>query len=169
MPNCTGSSDINDDIALEVTLGTPDGATGYAFDFNFYTHEYPEYVCTEFNDQFVALASPAPSGAINGNISFDSKSNPVSVNIAFFDVCDGCAQGTDAMQGTGFDSWGNGPADAGATGWLTTEAPLDGAETITIRFAIWDTGDTALDSTVLIDNFRWIDGEVDVETVPVPK
>ena len=35
----------------------------------------------KLNDQFIALVDPAPKGAINGNISFDSLSNPVSVNV----------------------------------------------------------------------------------------
>ena len=28
-------------------------------------------------------------------------------------------------------------------------------EALTLRLAIWDAGDELLDSTVLIDNFRW--------------
>jgi hypothetical protein len=107
-------------------------------------------------------------GSINGNISFDSMNNPVSVNIAFFDVCSGCPQGTAALQGTGFDgSWGD---DAGATSWLKTSAPVTGGKEITIRWAIWDTGDTAWDSTALIDDFSWIanGGTVAIGTKPVP-
>ncbi|MBP7292348.1 MAG: hypothetical protein KBB21_37315, partial [Nannocystaceae bacterium] len=117
-----------------------------------------------FNDQYIALVDPAPMGSINGNISFDSMSNPVSVNIAFFDVCSGCALGTGELAGTGFDTWD----DAGATSWLVTTAPVDGGDEFTIRFAIWDTGDSAWDSTVLLDNFRWLagGGEVDVGTEP---
>ena len=97
--------------------------------------------------------------------------NPVSVNIALFDVCEGCMLGTDELLGTGYDTWGfGGLADAGATGWLVTTAPVDGGSTFTIRFAIWDTGDTAFDSTALIDNFRWQAdaGSTTVDTQPVP-
>ena len=52
-----------------------------------------------------------------------------------------------------------------------TTAPVEGGSEFTIRFAIWDTGDTALDSTVLVDNFRWSADPVgiDTETVPDPK
>ena len=166
VPGCSGLDNINDDIALEVELLTPSNATGYSFDFRFYSFEYPEWVCTAYNDQFIALVSPPPMGAISGNISFDSMTNPVSVNIAFFDVCDGCPLGTAAMQGTGFNVWD----DAGATDWLVTQAPVDPASNVTIRFAIWDTGDAAWDSTALIDNFQWIAnaGTVTIGTVPVP-
>ena len=51
-------------------------------------------MCTPFNDQFIALVAPEPQGSINGNISFDQTGNPVSVNIAFFDVCDTQNTGT---------------------------------------------------------------------------
>ena len=167
VPGCLGSQEINDDVALEVEIRTPTNATGYSFDFTFYSFEYPEWVCTSFNDQFIALVDPAPEGSVNGNISFDSQSNPVSVNIAFFEVCPGCPLGTAELQGTGFDVWD----DAGATGWLMTQAPVEGGQIVTIRFAIWDTGDAAWDSTVLVDNFQWIAdaGTVTIGTVPVPK
>ena len=164
VPECPGSSSINDDYALELTLRAPSNATGFQFDFDFYSYEYPEWVCTSFNDQFIALVEPQPEGSIDGNVSFDGVGNPVSVNIAFFDVCDGCALGTDELTGTGFDQFN----DAGATSWLSTTSPVEGGSEFTIRFALWDTGDSAYDSTVLVDNFRWIadGGTVDVGTNP---
>ena len=91
----------------------PTNATGYSFEFNFYSFEYPEFVCASFNDQFIALVQPPPMGSVNGNICFDSQSNPVSVNIAFFDVCLGCPLGETELIGTGFDTWD----DAGATSY----------------------------------------------------
>lgn len=166
VPGCSGSTAINDDIGLDVTLRAPTNATGFKFNFDFYSFEYPEWVCTSFNDQFIALVNPPPMGSINGNISFDSMNNPVSVNIAFFTVCAGCQLGTNDLVGTGFDVWN----DAGATSWLQSQAPIQGGSVFTIRFAIWDTGDSAFDSTVLIDNFQWIanGGTVVVSTDPVP-
>jgi hypothetical protein len=164
VPACPGLSNINDDIALEVTLRAPTNATGYAFSFDFYSFEYPEWVCTAYNDQFIALVDPPPVGSINGNISFDAMTNPVSVNVAFFEVCAGCPLGTAELTGNGFDIWD----DAGATSWLATTAPVDAGQEVTIRFAIWDTGDSAWDSTALVDNFRWIadGGTVTVGTTP---
>jgi hypothetical protein len=168
VPGCPGSPNINDDVALEVQLRAPTNATGYSFEFTFYSFEYPEWVCTSYNDQFIALVSPPPMGSIDGNICFDSMTNPVSVNIAFFQVCSGCPLGTTELQGTGFDLWN----DAGATSWLLTTAPVTGGELLSIRFAIWDTGDSAWDSTALIDNFKWIatpGTPVVVGTIPVPE
>src|SRR6185503_3207561 len=83
VPGCTPSPDIFDDVALDLKIRTPKNATGYSFNFKFYSFEFAEWVCTSFNDQFIALVTPAPPGSINGNISFDSKNNPVSVNIGF--------------------------------------------------------------------------------------
>lgn len=168
VPSCAGSTNINDDVALELSVRAPTNATGYSFDFKFYSNEYPEWVCTSFNDQFIALVNPAPMGSVNGNISFDGASppNPISVNVGtFFNVCSGCALGTAELQGTGF---GDGE---GGTNWLQTLAPIGGGETFSIRFAIWDTGDSAYDSTTIIDNFQWVanGGTVTVGTNPVPE
>ncbi|WP_437329547.1 choice-of-anchor L domain-containing protein [Sorangium sp. So ce381] len=164
-PACSPSANINDDIALELVIRTPTNATGYEFAFKFYTFEYPEFVCDAFNDQFVALATPAPPGSLNGNLSFDSVGNPVSVNISFFEVCKDCPLGTDELEGTGFGLWN----DAGATGWLRTQAPVTGGEELKLRFMIFDTGDDRLDSTALVDGFKWVanGGTVPLETAPV--
>jgi hypothetical protein len=149
---CSISSNINDDVAYEIQLRAPSNVTGVGFDFFFYSFEYPEWVCTSFNDQFVAIVSPAPAGAINGNVAYDVNGNAVSVSGALMQVCSGCTLGTSELVGTGFDVWN----DAGGTGWLTAAFPITGGEEFIIRFMIWDTGDSAYDSTVLIDNLRWV-------------
>ena len=190
VPNCSGSTSINDDVALDLKIRAPTNATGYSFKFKFYSFEFPEWICTSFNDQFIALVNPAPQGSINGNISFDSKTNPVSVNIAFFDVCDPasisiwaadcfggcppppnpyCPSGIGELQGTGFLEWDS-FSYAGGTSWLQTQAPIKGGQEFSIRFAIWDTGDQALDSTAVIDDFQWIanGGTVTIGTEEIP-
>lgn len=173
---CGTSEFIYDDMALEVQMRAPSNAVGYGFDFRFFTFEYPDYVCSSVNDQFIALVNPAPMGSLNGNIAFDNMNNPVSVNIAFFDVCnvpgDPCQANSAEMGGTGFDVWNCGFNDgyAGGTSWLHTQAPVTGGQTFTIRFAIWDTGDSLLNSTSIIDNWVWIanGGTVMIGTTPVP-
>jgi hypothetical protein len=95
-PNCSPTSVIADDVALELQIRVPSNATGYSFSFKFYSFEFPDWVCDThgYNDQFIALVTPPPmgayipSGSSAGNISFDSNNNPVSVNLGFFDVCD---------------------------------------------------------------------------------
>src|SRR5690606_24252164 len=118
------------------------------------------------NDVFATILAPRPAGQSNGNVSFDQEGNPVSVNNAFVRVCDcaggppcsappdfptidyTCALGADELEGTGFEG-------RAATGWLTTEAPIEPGEDVTLRFVVYDAGDHILDTTVLIDNFRW--------------
>ena len=95
-PSCPPTKVISDDIALELKLRVPTNATGYSLDFKFYSFEYPDWVCDShgYNDQFIALVSPAPvgsyvpAGSSGGNISFDGNHHPVSVNLGFFDACD---------------------------------------------------------------------------------
>ena len=45
--------------------------------------------------------------------------------------------------------------DGGGTGWLTTSGNVQPGEIMTLRIAIWDTSDDALDSMAVIDNFKW--------------
>lgn len=187
-PSCPIVDTIFDDIALQVQIRVPSNATGIAFDFKFHSFEYPDYVCdtSGWNDEFVALVSPAPtgsyvpSGSSFGNISFDSANNPVSVNIGYFDVCDPstpsrfassckkgggtcpalpspyCPLGLSELTDTGFDVWHSKVGPGGATRWLRSQAPVTGGSTITVRFAIWDAGNAQFDSTVLLDNVHWI-------------
>ena len=56
----------------------------------------------------------------------------------------------------------------GGTGWLTTKAPVQPGETITLEFRIWDTGDSAYDSSVLLDNWTWETTDTSVGTVRPP-
>jgi hypothetical protein len=95
-PACPPTQAIADDVALEVTIRVPTNATGYSFNFKFYSFEFPDWVCdtSGYNDQFIALVTPppkgsyVPSGSTGGNVSFDSSGHPVSVNMGYFDVCD---------------------------------------------------------------------------------
>lgn len=187
---CAVSNVTNDVINVKLKLKAPDNAKGFQFDFNFMSSEWPNFVCSDFNDSFIAvLSAKSFNGGVADNISFDSKNNPVSVNNGFFDRCTpnsktGCADGAKAgtaacgagaseLAGTGFGLTSFGcenplsfkqVTQGGATGWLTTQAPIEPGEEFELDFMIWDTGDQALDSSVLIDNFRWIAGEAKLGT-----
>jgi hypothetical protein len=122
---------------------------------------------------------PQPPNLPDANIAFDQDGNPISVNNSYFQVCEPgvhngrtftCPLGPSDLIGTGFEatSMCASGGTPGATGWLETTVPVQGGSIIELRFAIWDTGDAILDSTVLIDNFTWSLEEVDIpETVPV--
>jgi len=175
----------NDSVGLQIEVRTPSNAHGIAFDFYFLTYEWPQYICSPYNDFFVALLTPPPPNQPTANISFDSQSNPVSVNNAFLEICgcEGnppnpciaggksftCALGNVDLIGTGF-GFDHAGQDHGATGWLNTQAPIEPGSTMSLRWAVYDSGDGVLDSTTLIDNFRWIaDAGTPTKTTPIPR
>lgn len=193
---CSQAPETNDVIDLKLELKAPPNASGIKFDFNFYSGEWPAYICSPFNDGFLAyLSSKGFNGGTPDNISFDAKKNPVSVNNGFFDRCTpnakiGCADGaqpgtsqcpggTTELAGTGFgidgawcSSFGDNTSksvNGGATGWLSSQAPVQPGETFTLELFIWDTGDAVLDSSVLLDNFQWVEGEVQTSTERPPR
>jgi hypothetical protein len=183
-PSCPGSitGQPHDSAALEITVKVPSNAKSLAFNLDFYTYEYPEFICSEFNDFFVALLNPPPTSLPDGNISFDSQGNLISVNAGFLQVCHptqaggksfDCPLGAGQLKGTGFDlDFLDEPTDnSAATGWLQTSAPVEGGSTIKLRFAVWDSGDGVLDSTVLVDNLTWDPkgGETVTTPIGVPK
>ncbi|MBO5752622.1 MAG: choice-of-anchor L domain-containing protein, partial [Proteobacteria bacterium] len=89
-PDCSSGTyaDINDTVHLKLTLKAPANAKGFKFDFRFFSHEYWYYVCTEYNDFFLAILESNATGIPqDGNIAFDKEGNPVSVNNAFFTTC----------------------------------------------------------------------------------
>jgi len=179
-------------VALEVKVRAPKNAKSFAFDSIFYTYEYPYYVCETYNDFFIVTKEPLPELVPDGNVLFDSKGEPIGVNTGLLNVCKAsdlpatapktveCEQGTDLLVGTGF-----GPSEAmcnvqnikyseydatvggASTGWLNTTVPISPGEIITLRFAIWDAGDSVLDSTALVDNFVWSVKDPEVATTPI--
>ncbi|MBK7396076.1 MAG: putative metal-binding motif-containing protein [Myxococcales bacterium] len=158
-----------DSVVLELVIRTPTNAKAFSFEFDFYSSEYVEYVCQPYNDTFVALldSKVGLDPARAGNVSFDAAGDPINVNSGFFEAClpDSwlgrsftCPRGTKELEGTGFDAVGKtivDPARNGATGWLRTKQAIVPGETVTLRFAIWNTGDHWLPSTVLLDRFEW--------------
>ena len=195
---CQQATDVHDTVDLQLTIKAPPNVSGIKFDLNFHSSEWPAYICSRFNDGFIAyLAAKGFNNGTPDNMSFDAKMNPVSVNNGFFDRCTpnvdiGCAPmavpatstcpgGTAELQGTGFGITGQWCAGygmfpiggtggdktstaGGATGWLTSSAPVNAGETFTLDLVIWDTGDGILDSSVLLDNFTWAAGAVTVST-----
>lgn len=186
--NCIQDNNVNDMIDVKLVLQAPMDATGFQFDFDFYSSEWPNFVCSTFNDAFVAYLT---SSGLTDNISFDPNHNPVAVNNNYFDRCttgtplgcnrtngdtpdaplsaSTCAGGAAELDGTGYASTAktlcNNGSDVtatlgGATGWLTTQAPIKPGEQFTLEFMIWDAGDGILDSTVLIDHFQWTGGAI---------
>jgi len=155
---------VNDMTTLEVKLKVPQNAKSFSFSFVYDSAEYPEYVCTDYNDAFLAELQSKMYPKFQ-NVSFDSAGHPITVNNALFTVCDNwttaktkqCKTPGSALAGTGYENsdFLTGNRIGGGTGWLTTTVPVDYLETITLRFIIFDEGDQIYDSAVVLDNFVW--------------
>jgi hypothetical protein len=166
-----------DSCGLKLTIRAPTNARSFSFNFDFFTAEYPEWLCTSYNDAFVAYYDGSLNTQADRNVSFDSLGNPVSVNNGFFTIpgWPPPATGTNPLlDGTGHDGVCNNNLTGstykpnsicgGSTGWLVTSAPVASGETITLQFSIWDTGDHKWDSAVLLDNFAWSATEASITT-----
>jgi hypothetical protein len=175
------------DVILELTLRVPSNARSFSFDSMFFTQEYPDFVCSPYNDFFVAFVDPAPAGHEDGNVLFDSEGDTIGVNTGLLAVCKEadpgrvarsitCEAGPALLKDTGFDAGESRCAakfstlrDIGgaSTGWLHTIVPIKPGKIITLRFVLWDSGDPLLDSTVLIDNFQWSLEAPEIGTRPI--
>ena len=131
---------VGDRATLHFRLQVPDWANSYAFEFYFFSREYPEWVGDSYDDNFeVFVENPAWTG----QVVFDAFGNPVSVNSALF------AEVNPAnLVGTGFD-------EDGGTGWVTTVAPAEPGSWLDLTFTISDEADGVWDSAVLLDGFRF--------------
>ena len=171
--NCTNNPTppptVQDYTEITLDMVAPTNANSFSFDFQFFSGEYPEFVCDTFNDQLLVIVKSDTTYPTDTNISFDSAMNPITVNSGFFSICDDysnpkvktpmpCKMPASTNGGTGYETPGGHTVDnipGGSTGWLSTTAPIQPREHFTLRFIIFDEGDDILDSSALIDNFHW--------------
>lgn len=146
LPNAMGCPPINggtaaeDPVMLTMRLRVPSNARSFSFSSNFYSAEYPEWVCSPYNDFFVVLLdstwSGQPANPADKNLAFYRNPGgviyPVGVNLAhgntgLFTQCvngrTGCSPGATAgtistctgtghLTGTGFDGPRSGSCDS---------------------------------------------------------
>jgi hypothetical protein len=171
IPSCPGAvaGQPHDATALAFSVNVPSNVHGFSYDFDFYAFDFPKFVCNQYDDTFFSLLTPQLAGQPDTNIAYDEMGSPVTLNGANFRVCGcmngppcmaagksyDCPLGTMQLLGTGFDAAASGE-DRGATGWLTTTVPVEPGSSISLRWGIYDAGDGAFDSTVLLDNWQWI-------------
>lgn len=175
---CSSGDPGYDSCGLKLTIRAPTNVQSFSYNFDFFTSEYPEWLCSPYNDAFVAYYDGSLNPASDRNISFDSLGNPVSVNNGFFEIPSGwpppSSGSNPLLNGSGYSGvcnnayqgstyWPNSIC-GGATGWLVTSAPINPGEEIGLQFSIWDTGDHKWDSAVLIDNFAWSAKPASIET-----
>ncbi|MBZ4394555.1 choice-of-anchor A family protein [Myxococcus sp. MISCRS1] len=145
-----------DVVTLRLTLNVPAGMTRLSFDYRFLSAESPDFVGSEYNDQFTAHVQDAQGTRL---------AEQTSVNSAhFFDASATRAKDTQfdvllADDPSGVDFF---PAtypdgiqlfpDAGITDFKTVNVAIAGGGPVTLVFEIRDLGDGILDSSVVIDN-----------------
>lgn len=170
------ANNARDSSGLWMLIRTPSNARSFSFKFHMFSSEYPEWVCTNYNDTFVArlltAATPVNPPANGNNISFDANNNPVTVNNAFFTV-PGCTTCTSPLlAGTNLDGTctANGITGScgGSTDWLYSQAPVLPNELIRMNFEVWDEGDSQWDSWVVIDDWLWSVETATIQTGKVP-
>jgi hypothetical protein len=163
-PACPGveSGPVIDWVALALRLDVPTNAIGLRFASNFMTREYPDFLCSPFNDVYAVLMTSPSTGELQ-NIVFDRDGNPLTVNNALLRTCVDrgplrCELGDAPLRGTITTSCQDGSEDSvgGGTDCVQTTAPVVPGSRITMSFMIWDSGDGELDSVALVDGFEWV-------------
>jgi len=146
--NLEGSAgaDGNDLTQLVLQVTPPSGSTCLIFDFVFASEEFPEYVGSSFNDVFTVETPSYSVTKQNGqitapnNVAVDLAGNMVSINTVI---------GLASMPGTVLD---------GATPLLIASVPVTAGQTTPVVLSVQDIGDSAFDSAVFIDSFRFGSG-----------
>jgi hypothetical protein len=119
-----------------------------AFDFKFFSDEFPEFINSQFNDAFIAQLGQAAisidpaTGAINAPGNFAAGAGDmISVNES-----GPSATSAALAAGTTYD---------GATALLTARVPVAPGAVNSLFLTIFDQGDDRYDSAVFIDNLRY--------------
>jgi len=119
-PGCpapNGGTTAHDPVMLELKIRVPTNAKSFRMSTNFFSAEYPEWVCSAFNDFFVVLLDSTwngtPANPADKNLAVYTSPTmqqyPVGVNLAYgntglFTVCEngdtGCATTSGAVPGT---------------------------------------------------------------------
>jgi len=146
--NISPDNVANDVFYMSFDLETPLGTHGYLIDFAYFSQEWPTYVDDTFNDMLVVWST---SESFTGNVTFiDEQPLTVTALDSYMTVL----PGDPLLAGTGFpDSFID--TEGAGTGWFTAKGSATPGESFTIAIAVFDLGDTALDTIGLLDKFRW--------------
>lgn len=155
-PEPQGGTTAYDPVMLKVRVRVPTNAQSFSVNTYFFSSEYPEWVCSPYNDFFVALLTSgwagSPANPTDKNLAFydpppaGAPYYPVGVNLAFgntglFRQClngaTGCGggsvagttnvcQSTAELAGTGFDILNPVSQFAGDPGYCGTNNMLGG-------------------------------------------
>jgi hypothetical protein len=141
-----------DGIGLRIVLVVPAGVRFLAFDYAYFTRDYPDWVCTSALDQAAALVTGLSGAAGVQNVLLDPVGNPMFASPTSIRACASptCPLGTAMLDQTGFSGHGS-------SGWIRTpNLAVTPGDTVRATFAIWDSTDGTYDSSLLLDSFAWI-------------
>lgn len=186
-PMCgTGSAGspnlARDSVMLVLKLRAPTNARAFSLSSYFLSTEFPDFVCSNFNDQFAVLVDtpkptyPVPNPVDKNLMVFNDGKGlwPIGINVAkgtpLFSVCNldcatsanpevsasSCSLGTGQLTNSGFGFNGGACPAGGGSFWLTTSGNVIPGQLVTVRIVIWDVGDANFDSTVILDGFKWL-------------
>jgi hypothetical protein len=175
----TGAT-INDVVGLRLQLQVPRNARGMAVDAMFVSSEWPEFLCSDFNDSLdIYLVSNLSAGQPS-NIALDPDRDALTVNNGYFELPTEWTEDLgDLLQAEsvddGFGAQCGFPIDdtcmlpdycaddpaalsfrGSGTGWLIAQGPVEPGETIDVLFLVADVGDSSLDSLMLLSGLRWL-------------
>ena len=152
----------NDLVWFSFDVTVPPGTFGYRVDLAWFSAEFPRQV-GNVNDLFVWWQS---SEAYTGNMAVFDGAELSATGVSAFIVEDGVVGDTAPLVDTGYQGTEAGscmfPGGAyancphgGGTGWLVLDGPAHPGETLSTTVALFDLGSDDLDTTALIDNWRW--------------
>jgi hypothetical protein len=147
-----GGQEANDLLWFDFSVDVPPMTSGWIVDLVYTSNEFPEYVDSQYNDIFVVWEV---SESFVGNICFiDGQPCTVTALDAIADAFSGPNEAQHAsLAGTGAQGFGD--TGGQTTGWVSLEGPASPDENMELTFAVFDMGDTAYDTMVVIDNWRW--------------
>ncbi len=163
LEDIAGTQDVNDITTFTITF-RPYGDT-LRFNYSFASEEYPEYVCSNFNDIFgFFISGPGINGPFADNaqnIALIPGTNlPVRINnvnsgtVGNNGTADNCAPPDGSLAFSSFyvnnDGSNQQPVFDGFTRVLQAEAIVQPCQVYTIKLVIADVGDGAFDSGVFL-------------------
>ena len=171
------------DVAEYTIRFIPTGDT-VAFRYIFASEEYPQYVCTDFNDVFAFfLEGPVPGGGIETQnlavipgtdlpVSINSVNNGEQGSFPTSDLiyCDESANGSlDYAQFFNFNPPLNFPVHNGFTDVFMAKSAVIPCQEYTMRLVIADFGDALWDSAIFFEaeSFCSFGDDHESETLPV--
>jgi len=163
LPGLLGAGPVNDLLSMSFDVAVPGRTRGFRVDVAWLSAEFPARVDAAQNDAFVLWVS---SEAYVGNIATDAGRPMTATGLRPRLVEAELHGDAPALIGTGMAGSTGGPctfpwADyaqcprGAASGWLTLDGPANPGEILTVTAALFDHGDTELDTIVLLDDWRW--------------